>query len=59
MNFVSELDEKTSQQLEAIYNYSKDKWSDKSTEKTPTKLGIVKTLIKSLYETLVEEGELE
>ena len=58
ISYISKLDEKTSNNLEAIYKYSYDKWFDGQIEDKPTKLGIVRLLINELHESMVEEGEI-
>ena len=59
MSYIAKLDEKTSNNLEAIYKYSYDKWFNGEIENKPTKLGIVRLLINELHGSMIEEGEIK
>ena len=59
MSYIAKLDEKTSNNLEAIYKYSYDKWFKGEIENKPTKLGIVRLLINELHGSMIEEGEIK
>ena len=58
MSYISKLDDITKKNLEAIYHYSYDKWYNGKIENKPSKLDIVRTLINGLYESMVEDGEI-
>ena len=59
MSYIAKLDKKTSNNLEAIYKYSYDKWFNGEIESKPTKLGIVRLLINELHGSMIEEGEIK
>lgn len=58
ISYIAKLDEKTSSNLEDIYNYSYQKYRKGLMEKKPSKLEIVRTLINDLHELMVEDGEI-
>ena len=58
MSYIAKLDKKTSNNLEAIYRYSYNKWFDGEIENKPSKLDIVRTLINGLHDSMIEEGEI-
>ena len=55
---IGSLDEKTSENLEAIFNFAHNKWIEGGMKTEPTKLEIVRSLINGLYDGLVEEGDI-
>ena len=55
---LAELDKQTKKNLDKIYRYSYDKWFEGEIKDRPTRIGIVKTLINGLHESMVEEGEI-
>lgn len=58
ISYIAKLDEKTSSNLEDIYNSSYQKYRKGLMKKKPSKLEIVRTLINGLHELMVEDGEI-
>ena len=58
MSYIAKLDDKTTNNLEDIYNSLYQKFRRGELEKKTSKLEIVRTLINGLYDLMVESGEI-
>ena len=59
ISYIAKLDKTTSNNLEAIYKYSYNRWFNGEIEDKPTKLGIVRLLINDLHDLMIEDGEIK
>ena len=59
MSYISKLDEETEEQLNQVYDSLYKKWRKGLTEKKPSKLAIIRGLIKDLHAVLVAKGDIK